>query len=221
MKTASEAADHLNVLISVPRQVSRQAHRQNYGIQSPEEYYRVAIYVPYLDSLTASLARRFSESNAKSFKLLQLHPAKMKCLSSVEFHAIAEDLQGFYGIENFKEEGISWYEMWRNKTGDPSQITYAELLLQAKPFFPAVAKAIEVALALPVTTCTVERSFSTMRRLSPSVGKYSSCTGTGGRTASQGAPRILDQPSPHFGSQPPSSFPTHAAAGLRYAAAQA
>ncbi|KAH9383151.1 hypothetical protein HPB48_023977 [Haemaphysalis longicornis] len=52
MKTASEAADHLNVLISVPRQISRQAHRQNYRIQSPEEYYRVAIYVPYLDSLT-------------------------------------------------------------------------------------------------------------------------------------------------------------------------
>lgn len=165
MKTASEAANRLNVLISVPRQVSRQAHRHNYGIQSPEEYYRVAIYVPYLDSLTASLARRFSESNAKSFKLLQLHPAKMKYLSCVEFHAIAEELQGFYSIENFKEEGISWYEMWRNKTGDPSQITYAELLLQAKPFFPAVAKAIEVALALPVTTCTVERSFSTMRRV--------------------------------------------------------
>ncbi|KAH9361352.1 hypothetical protein HPB48_006914 [Haemaphysalis longicornis] len=32
----------------------------------------------------------------------------MKWLSCVEFHGIAEELQGFYSIENFKEEGISW-----------------------------------------------------------------------------------------------------------------
>lgn len=165
MKTASEAANHLGVLISVPRQASRQAHRDNYGIQLPEEYYRVAIYVPYLDSLNASLARRFSESNKKSYRLLQLHPARMKHLSRVEFAVLADELQGFYGIENFKEEGISWYEMWLNRTGDCSEISYPELLLQAKTFFPAVANAIEVALALPVTTCTVERSFSTLRRV--------------------------------------------------------
>ncbi|XP_040067807.1 zinc finger MYM-type protein 1-like [Ixodes scapularis] len=165
MKTASEAANHLGVLISVPRQASQQAHRDNYGIQLPEEYYRVAIYVPYLDSLNASLARRFSESNMKSYRLLRLHPARMKHLSRVEFAVLADELQGFYGIENFKEEGISWYEMWLNRTEDCSEISYPELLLQAKTFFPAVANAIEVALALPVTTCTVERSFSTLRRV--------------------------------------------------------
>ncbi|KAH7946409.1 hypothetical protein HPB49_024549 [Dermacentor silvarum] len=89
----------------------------------------------------------------------------MKHLSRVEFAALAEELQCFYGIDNFKEEAISWYEMWCNKTGDPPEITYCELLHQAKTFFPGVAKAIEVALALPVTTCTVECSFSTMRRV--------------------------------------------------------
>ncbi|KAH7980865.1 hypothetical protein HPB49_019733 [Dermacentor silvarum] len=88
----------------------------------------------------------------------------MKHLSSVEFAALAKELQYFYGIDKFKEEAISWYEMWCNKTGDPSEITYCALLHQAKTFFPGVAKAIEAALALPITTCTVERSFSTMRR---------------------------------------------------------
>lgn len=86
-------------------------------------------------------------------------------MSRFEFAVLAEELQVFYSIENFKEEGISWYEMWRNKTRDSSEITYSELLHQANTFFPAVAKAVEVALALPVTTCTVERSFSTMRRV--------------------------------------------------------
>ncbi|KAH7981293.1 hypothetical protein HPB49_022943 [Dermacentor silvarum] len=50
LKAAMEAANHLNVVIFVPRKVSRQAHRDNYGIQLPEEFYRVAIYVLYLDS---------------------------------------------------------------------------------------------------------------------------------------------------------------------------
>ncbi|KAH6933334.1 hypothetical protein HPB50_014348 [Hyalomma asiaticum] len=118
------------------------AHRDIYGIQSPEECYRVAIYVPYLDSFTASLARRFSESNERSFKLLHLHPSKMKHLSRVEFAALAEEPQWYYGIDNFKEEAISWYEVWCNKTGDSSEITCCELLCQAKTFFSSVAKAI-------------------------------------------------------------------------------
>lgn len=87
----------------------------------------------------------------------------MKSLSLVEFADLADELQELYIIENFKEGSISWYEMWHHKTRDTPELTYSELLLQAKTFFPAVAKAIEV--ALPVSTCTVKRSFSTMRRV--------------------------------------------------------
>ncbi|VVC99310.1 unnamed protein product, partial [Leptidea sinapis] len=36
---------------------------------------------------------------------------------------------------------------------------------EAKDFFPSVAEAIKIGLNLPVTTCTVERSFSTLRRV--------------------------------------------------------
>ncbi|KAG0422043.1 hypothetical protein HPB47_002115, partial [Ixodes persulcatus] len=109
MKTACDAANRLGVVISVPRQASCETHRENYGIQSPAEYYRVAIYVPYLDSLAASLTRRFSETNAKSYRLL-LHPARMKHMSHNEFVALAEEVQNFYCIDIFKEEITSWYE---------------------------------------------------------------------------------------------------------------
>ncbi|KAH6937064.1 hypothetical protein HPB50_025333 [Hyalomma asiaticum] len=71
----------------------------------------------------------------------------MKHLSCVEFAALAEEHQCFYGIDNFKEEAIPWYEMWCKKTGDPSEITCCELLRLAKTFFPGVAKAIEVVRA--------------------------------------------------------------------------
>ncbi|KAH9359490.1 hypothetical protein HPB48_000440 [Haemaphysalis longicornis] len=140
MKTASEAADPLNVLISEPGQASRQAHRQNYGIQFPEEYYRVAIYVPHMNSLTAFLARRFSEHNVKSVQLLQLHLAKMKYLSCVEFHAIADELPAFYSIENLKKEGISWYEIWRNETADSSKYLTPNFCLRPSHCFQSKQK---------------------------------------------------------------------------------
>ncbi|KAG0429471.1 hypothetical protein HPB47_023613 [Ixodes persulcatus] len=89
----------------------------------------------------------------------------MKHTSHNEFVAPAEEVQNFYCIDNFKEESASWYEMWRNKTGDFSSLSHPELLLRAQTFYPAVAKAVEVALTLPVTTCTIERSFSTLRRV--------------------------------------------------------
>ncbi|KAH6944573.1 hypothetical protein HPB50_004096 [Hyalomma asiaticum] len=67
----------------------------------------------------------------------------MKHLSCVEFGAFAE-LQCFYGIDKFKEDAISWYEMWCKKIGDPSELTCCKLLHQAKTFFPGIAKAIEI-----------------------------------------------------------------------------
>ncbi|KAG0438588.1 hypothetical protein HPB47_016952, partial [Ixodes persulcatus] len=102
-------------------------------------------------------------TNAKGYRLLRLHPARMKHMRHNEFVALAEKVQNFYCIDNFKEESTFWYEMWRNKTRDVSSLSYPELLLRAQTFYPAVANAIEIALALPVTTCTVERSFSTLR----------------------------------------------------------
>ena len=38
-------------------------------------------------------------------------------------------------------------------------------LLTMSGMFPAVCKALAIALSLPATTCTVERSFSTLRRV--------------------------------------------------------
>lgn len=43
-------------------------------------------------------------------------------------------------------------------------MTLSEVLSHVQ-FFPAIRKVILTALAIPVTTCTIERSFSTLRRV--------------------------------------------------------
>ncbi|KAH7959873.1 hypothetical protein HPB49_014531 [Dermacentor silvarum] len=122
----------------------------------------------------------------------------MKHLSRVEFAALAEELRCFYGIDNFKEEAISWYEMWCKKTGDPSEITYCGLLHHAKTFFPGVAKAIEGTYFI-VLMAVVD---SQLRFVCVDVGAYGSQSDGGvfkaskiGKLLSQGA---LNLPPPQL-----------------------
>jgi len=62
-------------------------------------------------------------------------------------------------------KAATWFEMWREKqelhTGDGK----LHGMQKHADLFPAVRHAISIALTLPVTTCAVERSFSTLRRV--------------------------------------------------------
>lgn len=144
-------------------------------IRKLKEFYRRAFYFPYLDSIISSLKDRFSETHKKSFSLLQLHPKIIKGLSKEEFLRAAKDIENFYGdlLPNFISEITTWFEMWKYPQPAANNISgvdrYEKHLIdyidEAKDFFPSVAEAIKIGLSLPVTTCTVERSFSTLRRV--------------------------------------------------------
>ncbi len=91
----------------------------------------------------------------------------MSKLSKAEFKQHTKNIANEYQIDNFDAEANSWFEMWANKNsnfqveGRNGMID----LLHHTDLFPSVKQAILIALTLPVTTCTVERSFSTMRRV--------------------------------------------------------
>ena len=91
----------------------------------------------------------------------------MSKMSRGQFQEHAQNIIYEYNIENFDAESKTWYEMWSNKSLDPqvkSRDGMLDLLKDAE-YFPAISNAILIALTLPVTTCTVERSFSTLRRV--------------------------------------------------------
>lgn len=167
MQTVREVTSCINIEITVPRQASRQCHRQNYQMaKDPEEYYRFSLFIPYLESLISSLEIRFSENNAMINDILKLHPANMKRLNSLEFGEVAKKIQDYYNIENFLSESKCWFDSWQNKSEeDSNRLHLIDVFEDTKVFFPAVSKIINIALALPATTCTAERSFSTLRRV--------------------------------------------------------
>ena len=71
---ANNQADEINVELSIPTQAKKQAIRVNYPNHSINEYYRLSIFIPYLDSLISSLKSRFSDDHKEIFSLLKLHP---------------------------------------------------------------------------------------------------------------------------------------------------
>lgn len=57
---AEQLASQIDVNVGVPRLCGRQTLKENYHVQTPEEYYRVSISVPFLDHLLTQLDARFA-----------------------------------------------------------------------------------------------------------------------------------------------------------------
>lgn len=158
-------AEHLDVEIKIPRQASRQTYRDNTPALNPEEYYKRILFIPYLDSLITSLNNRFCENNRKSFALFNLHPSQIRATNRENFIDIVKLIEEHYKYDNFYEEAISWYEVWRNRPTETQKMDFIDLIYHSKQLFPSVYKAVLTGLTLPVTTCSIERSFSTLRRV--------------------------------------------------------
>ena len=102
--------------MKVPRLCGRQVHRSNPGslhgisTESPEDYFRQTIFVPYLDSIISSLTNRFSEDNSPQFNLFRLQPATMIRLDRDEFKNSVEIISRSFTIDNFVIEAMNWFD---------------------------------------------------------------------------------------------------------------
>nr|CAI5840180.1 unnamed protein product [Callosobruchus analis] len=148
----------LNIEISVPRLAHKQTHRSNPPSDNDNEYWRRSLIIPYIDSLISSLNIRFSQENTPAFALSRLHPY---------LHKNAESFQEFYNLDITGELNL-WHNLWVTKALSDDQlkdIEVVDLFKEANIFYPAVRKALIILSTIPCTTATVERSFSTLRRV--------------------------------------------------------
>lgn len=168
-------ANHITVSLglgdinSLPlRIVSRQQHRSNPPASNPSEFWRRSVIIPYLDSIISSLELRFSSDNTPAFALTYLHPLHMMPMSLAELKEKTESFNQFYHLEGIYSEIELWRKIWEEKKLTQNQlreICAADVFQETGLFFPFVQQALLILLALPCTTCTVERSFSSLRRI--------------------------------------------------------
>lgn len=109
--------------------------------------------IPYLDSLTLSLNVRFSHENTPAFALSHLHPSYMLEMTSKDLEKNAKFFMEFYELGDISVELDLWYNLWKKKDLAEDKLKDTEV------------PALLILSAFPSTTATVERSFSTLRRL--------------------------------------------------------
>ncbi|CAH2107647.1 unnamed protein product [Euphydryas editha] len=148
----------------MPRITGKQRHRSNHPAESTYEYWKRSLVIPYLDSIINSLEVRFAEENTPLFVLSKLHPAQMQKMTTENLKQTCESIAQFYDLPNIKNEIKLWQQLWHDRL-NVTNLTVIDVLKEINSFFPETEKALKILIALPCTTCTVERSFSSLRRL--------------------------------------------------------
>ncbi|GBP12638.1 hypothetical protein EVAR_10292_1 [Eumeta japonica] len=97
-------------ITSMPRIVGKQRHRSNHPAESPSEFWKRSLIIPYLDSVITSLETCFAEENTPSFALSKLHPAQMQTMSLENLTGTCEIIALFYNLPNIKIEVELWQQ---------------------------------------------------------------------------------------------------------------
>ena len=111
---ASNTADLNGIPITVPRTCSRQSHRNNAKVSSPEEYYRLAIFVPLLDHFITDLSSRFNGTLKNVFALQGLIPSNLSGYSNDEILQAATIYEQDLPCLSM-DEVLSELSMWRGR----------------------------------------------------------------------------------------------------------
>jgi len=179
-KNIIEKAAELNVDVTLPRVVGRQTYRSNINADTPEKYYRVSTFIPFLDHVQEELSRRFLDHETTVSAFSCLTPMidgdyNLTDDKKTSFKALIETYQsdleelGMVSVEleAMAELGL-WYRDLQHNThresASPKCVMYF-LQLCDKTVYPSIYTLLKIMATLPVTTTENERSFSSLRRL--------------------------------------------------------
>ncbi|KAK5868034.1 hypothetical protein PBY51_012481 [Eleginops maclovinus] len=161
---ATALANSIGVVPAKRRVSVRQTYRANVTTESVEDHYRINLFYPFLDHITAQLDERFAKNNKPPILASYLVPSSLKYLTPAR-----EDEMLRWYHEDLPDQDTARQEIerWRHKFEDGPLPSFALEVLQKHnlSFFPNIKCMLKIFLTLPVTTCACERSFSAMRRL--------------------------------------------------------
>ncbi len=161
----------------MPRVSHRQQHRSNPQHTSVEDYFKKTIAIPFLDHLIADLSSRFTSHNKQVASLQILLPSSINSTSSfseldevISFYS--DDLPNSSIID---EELCHWKSKWLRITVENRPKCLSDCLKQCSPItFSNIFTLLKIFATLPLSSCSCERSGSTLKRLN----NYLRCTQT-------------------------------------------
>lgn len=161
-KKCSEMASEMCCEIKKPRITSSQKHRPNQTTETVEDYYRIAIFLPFLDFVLSEMKNRFPDGLLNQIGQLQklvLLPIQDGYEEDVLAGAVfyKNDLPNYDALEG---ELMIWKHLRKSCSDQSHASTY-----QSSVDLPNIRTLLQILYTLPITSSTAERSFSTLRRL--------------------------------------------------------
>ena len=160
-------ADAAAVVLATPRQAARQSHRANIPANTPEEYFRRTIYVPFLDSILQEFANRFEGQSGAVSHLVSVVPSHIDSYSFKDLLPAVEVYSQFVASQvELSAEFDMWKQKWQSVNVCDRPATAVDTLpVCSHDFFPNIHTLLVITATLPVTTATAERTFSSLRLL--------------------------------------------------------
>ena len=139
--------------VTAPRTCSRLTQRSNVEADSPEEYFRRSVFLPFLDFVIAELDRRFGDDSVP----IMFNAAELMKGGNM-------DTEKYLEATDKRELARAEAERWRLTA--PSFKSLVEAHTHASErLFPIIKESLVKLITLPVTNAEAERSFSALKRL--------------------------------------------------------
>ncbi|CAF3377696.1 unnamed protein product, partial [Rotaria sp. Silwood2] len=151
--------------ITAMRVTGRQTYRSNAPAQTPEDYYRINLFIPMLDHFIVSLSNRFTAHKWMAYKVSVLIPSMIEKKS---FNDLKESITFYEAYlpspSSIQEEFQLYQRKWLNEAPADRPNNAIDAYIKCNGiFFPNIKVLLQIYATLPVTTATGERSFSTLK----------------------------------------------------------
>lgn len=163
---AEKLAESNDIEVITPRVCRKQKNRPNIVHKTTQDYYRVTLFLPYLDDLMSSLTERFLPHRLTIRALSNLIP---KNTIEKNFEDIQEAISFYEDDINTNQDALeAEWDLWKKKWMSAEILpcsAIGSLYECNKNIFPNIYILLKILSVLPVSAATAERSFSTLRRL--------------------------------------------------------
>ena len=167
---AESVAAAAGIGITAPRVVGRQTARSNVPASTPTDYYRRAVWYPYLDSIITAMDTKFTTHQLTTFKLVALVPSIIEkygwkdVVDAFRFYRSSGDFDSETEVQNEFEQWKAFCLRMTSESDDRPTTPLAALdIIPSR--FENIRRLLQIFCTLPVTTCTAERAFSSLKLL--------------------------------------------------------
>jgi len=148
VKYLLKIASKIYVDIKIPRVCDKQNNRANVKVKNPEDYYKIPIFISFLDQIICEWRTQFDQKLREIIPLKGLIPShfnKYDTKTILEAAKIYENDLPLNAVFTFKAELCMWKNQWKND-GQNSTLNYCT------DIGPNIRLLLQLFTSLPVTT---------------------------------------------------------------------